>query len=220
MPQVATADLSRYWHTAEAESEPFIELDGHRFRRTESMVEVEATSDVGGWVRWWIDPNPQLPHVMLSITDDMSLALTLGRSAPGSAGAMLLEQNAAEAVALARYGAGLINGVQVVAVHFPVPGDTVTVLLVPLPEPPPGPVGGQWVEATLPAVEACNRVVQACGDLGVVASQVTSAEAARIDRAPAFDWRAQLSEMAAVSKDAKAILSLVKAVADLFPTDG
>ncbi|WP_370617163.1 hypothetical protein [Mumia sp. Pv 4-285] len=220
VPQIETADLSRYWHTAEGEAEPFAELDGHRFRRTSSMVEIETRSDVGGWVRWWVDPDPKLPHVMLSITDDMALALTLGRSAPGSPGAVLLEQNAAEAVALARYGAGAINGVQVVAVHFPVPDGAVTVLLVPLSDPPPDSLGQPWVEATVPAVEACHRVVQACGDLGVVVSQLSAAEAARIDSGPAYDWRAQLREMAAVSKDAKAILDLVRAVADLLSSDG
>ncbi|MGH1564539.1 hypothetical protein [Mumia sp. DW29H23] len=220
-PKVPTADLSRYWHTAESEPEPFVELDGHRFRRTETMVEIETRSDVGGWARWWIDPDPKLPHVMLSITDDMGLALALGPSAPGSPGAMLLEQYAGEAVGLARYGAGLVNGVRLVAVHLPVPdGGASTVLIAPLDEPPAGPLGLAWLEATLPVVEACHRVVQACGDLGVAVSRLGPAELARLGDGPAYDWRAQLSDVAAVSKDAKAILSLVKAVADLFPSDG
>ncbi|HYN67957.1 MAG TPA: hypothetical protein VES93_13790, partial [Ornithinibacter sp.] len=210
LPAMEKIDLSWYWHTQEQQPQPYTEIDSFRFRESRGWVEIEGPSDVGGWVRWWVGPDDSVPNVTLTIGDDMRAALLLGECAPGSPGAVLLEQRGSEAVALARYRAGYVNGVPLVATHFRVGGDLNTLLASPLERPPARPVAGSWAYETSHVVEAAHRVVQACGDVTVALGELSPAELRTISTGPRADWRSQLETAAAVSKQAKDVLSLLK----------
>lgn len=142
--------------------------------------------------------------------------MLLGKHAAGTQGAQLLEQVAPEAVALARYGAGRVDGVSLVAFHVPVPGRLTSFLLHQLTALPSGPVGAIWARSTGAAVDAAQRVVNACAELELALAQLSQVELQRLGSTPQVDWRVQLKQGADVARDIKAGVDLVKAINDLF----
>jgi hypothetical protein len=216
---VAVADLSRYWITAEHEPEPFTEFDGIRFRRSATMVELEMETSHGGWIRWWVEMEAATPYAVVALTDDLSLAQTLGAMAAGSAGARLLEQTAADAVALARYGAGMVDGCQLVSMTWPSPtpgGAGNSVLMSPLTSRLKPPYGSGWLDPCMPFLSAAQSVVNACGLLQETVAALGPAQRAALVQGPHTDWRASLRNLAQVSADAKKILDLVSTAQKVF----
>lgn len=215
--EVATVDLSVYWATQEPDSSPSTEIDGYRFRRHGSFLGVEAFDALHGrWLRWWINMTDE-PSVVLSIGDDMTSAHTLGTSAPNTAGARVLEQFAPEVVALSRHGVGLING-GVVCVHkLSTPqGHEQTFLICPLTSLPSVPVGAAWIDWTGFAVEAAQRVTNACGDLDVGLRDLNVGELASVQNSPRMNWDENLTRAGAAAKNIRSVLELFETLNDLF----
>lgn len=66
------------------------------------------------------------------------------------------------------------------------------------------------------AVDAAQRVVNACAELELALAQLSQVELQRLGSTPQVDWRVQLKQGADVARDIKAGVDLVKAINDLF----
>ena len=203
------ADLGMYWYTQEEDPTPYDEHDGGRFRYAAGMTGVEVPVETGGWIRWWVDARPPLPHIMIALTDDLHLSRELGQLAAGAPGAVLLEQVAADLVGLARYGAGRVDGTDLVAVTLPTAGGERSILVVPLPSAPSWPPGRAWLEVSGPALQAAQSIFIACRELEEAVASLSPADRAGLARGPRRDWLAMLRQAGQASGDAKKILDLI-----------
>lgn len=207
-----SADLGMYWYTQEEDPTPYDEHDGIRFRYAAGMTGVELPVETGGWIRWWLDPRPPMPHIMMAFTDDLHLARELGRLAAGTPGAVLLEQVAADLVGLARYGAGRVDGTDLVALTLPTGGGERSILVVPMPSAPSSAPGRSWLEASGPAIQAAQSIFIACHELQDAVDSLSSADRAGLTRGPRRDWSAVLRQAGEASGDAKKVLDLISTV--------